>query len=205
MKNRTLGTIALLGAPCLFLSFQFPATATDAIGNSPVSNAFGLLYLVGWMCSIYALYRMEAAGKSLFGKALLPLLLFTLTIASISNVYAIIFPGNNSDLYFYLDLCWPLSNLLMFVTGITVALVNKLEGWKRFVPLLVGTWFPIMLTCMALVGRTPVTGTLLGLYSAFTWSLLAVMVMETKYKSKAAIKEFELIYTADKEAVLQNS
>ncbi|WP_224996976.1 hypothetical protein [Cesiribacter sp. SM1] len=195
MKNRTLGTIALIGAPCLFISFQFPSTTADAVGDSAISNAFGLLYLIGWMCSVTALHRMGATGNTFFGKALIPLLLVSLTIASISNIYAMILP-QNTELYFYIDLFWPISNLLMFITGITVAAANKLKGWKRFVPLAVGIWFPLMVISMALIGRTPATGLALGLYAAFAWSGMAIMVMETKGKPEKNKKFSRLDYVA---------
>ncbi|PRY14319.1 hypothetical protein CLV24_104129 [Pontibacter ummariensis] len=203
MKNRTLGTIALLGAPFLFISFQFPATQSDALGDSSISSSFGLLYLLGWMCSIYALYRMRAAGESLVGKVLLPALLISLAIACTSNAYALVFPQDKSGLYFYLDLFWPISNLLMFVTGVTVALANKLPGWKRFVPLAVGSWFLLMASCVTLFGRTPITGTFLGLYATFAWSLMAVMIMETKDKRQPAPKAAKLIYSAEKRLPVQ--
>jgi hypothetical protein len=49
----------------------------------------------------------------------------------------------SNPLFAALDACWPLSNVWMLAIGITALRARVLHGWKRYVPLIVGLWFPI--------------------------------------------------------------
>ena len=66
---------------------------------------------------------------------------------------------------------------------------KQLNGWKRFVPLFVGLWFPVLIVCMNVFGRAGITGTIAGVYSAVAWSLLAIVVYTTK-------EEPEVVYVS---------
>jgi hypothetical protein len=123
---------------------------------------------------------VKATGKTKFGKAILWIVLNTLLLANLSNLYQIVSPGSRSGLFLILDFFWPVSNLLMLVIGITVVAAKQVKGWQRFMPLLVGLWFPVVIVCMNLFGRAGVTGTIAGVYSAIAWSLLAIMIRTTK-------------------------
>jgi hypothetical protein len=191
MNNRILGSLALAGAPFFMLS-SFLQPYFSFMHEQQFYGVWGVIYLGAWMCSIRGLQRLKATGKSMFGKAILWIMLGALLLAALSNVYKIIEPGTTSPLFFMLDAFWPLSNLAMFVVGITVAVARQLRGWRRFIPLFAGLWFPVLVVCMNLFGRAGITGTIAGVYSAVAWSLLAFMVLTTKeeavlvYKSSPA-------------------
>jgi hypothetical protein len=103
-----------------------------------------------------------------------------LLLANLSNAYQIIVPGSRSSLFIALDSFWPLSNLFMLFVSITIAIVGQLKGWRRFAPLVMGFWFPTLVVCMNIFGRTGITGTIAGVYSAIALSLLAWVVRTAK-------------------------
>ncbi len=178
MWNRTLGTIGMLGAPflCIDLIFHSGKANGEAYTHTSLGGIFSLLYITAWMCSIIGLWRLQATGKNKSGKTLLVIILITLTLANGWNVYEIIDPQANTPLYALLDMFWPISNLVMFIVGIAVIVARKLTGWKRFVPLLVGLWFPISICLFLLLGRTIMVMYLSGLYSAINWIVLGYVV-----------------------------
>jgi hypothetical protein len=141
MNNRILGSLALAGAPFFMLS-SFLQPYFSFMHEQQFYGAWGVIYLGAWMCSIRGLQRLKATGKSMFGKAILWIMLGALLLAALSNVYKIIEPGTRSPLFFMLDAFWPLSNLAMFVVGITVAVARQLKGWRRFIPLFAWVMVP---------------------------------------------------------------
>jgi hypothetical protein len=99
-----------------------------------------------------------------------------LGLANVSNLYQMLLPGHSSALFFALDAFWPLSNLAMVVVGIAVIGAKVLSGWRRYVPLAVGLWFPLTMLGVALVGRTSPYLFYVPYYSALAWMLLALAV-----------------------------
>jgi len=177
MSNKLLGILALVGAPWLYLGFSLE-TLYPHLAEGWFTGVWGLLYISGWFCSVVVLHRLEVTGTNMFGKNILRVLMVTLVLANLSNLYQVISP-NKSVLFWVLDAFWPISNLVMLVVGLTVGATKKLAGWVRFVPLLVGLWVPLaMLTRLLPVG-IPLPGNIVGLYSAFAWSLLAMVVLTT--------------------------
>jgi hypothetical protein len=65
----------------------------------------------------------------------------------------------------------------MLVSGITIAAQGVLKGWRRYVPLAVGLWLPIGLLLWAIFSRTPGMLLFSGIYSALTWSLMAIGII----------------------------
>lgn len=179
MNNKILGLSALAGAPFFLLS-SYLQPLFSFLHEKQFYGAWSLIYITAWMCSIIGLQRLNATGKTRFGKAIPWIILVTLLLANLSNLYQIIVPGTASRLFLILDSFWPLSNLLMLVVGITVVVAKQLKGWRRFVPLLVGLWFPVLVVCMNFFGRAGVTGVIAAWYSAIAWSLLAITVLITK-------------------------
>ncbi|HYE53184.1 MAG TPA: hypothetical protein VD996_00020 [Chitinophagaceae bacterium] len=175
MNNRILGILAFIGAPFLCIDQMVHGQNGPQSGfeHTSVSGLFNLIYMLGWMCSIAVLRRIKATGTAGFGKAILVIQLCTLTLANVWNVYEIIAPGSESTLYFILDLFWPISNLVLLIIGITVIRARRLQGWKRFVPLLAGIWFPVSIVLFFTAGQGYLTMVLSGLYSAVMWTLLA--------------------------------
>ena len=192
MINRLLGVIALAGAPAMLIGLMVEKQL-PALAYSWWTGAWGIVYITAWMGSIIALLRLEATGKSAFGKALLWLILSTLTIANISSVYQLQL-GKNTPLYFLLlDMFWPISNIIMLLVGISV-LVNKgLPGWKRYVPLAVGLWLPITAVAskhfadpMEGFGGSSPAFYISLMYSAIAWMLLGFAVLSTPEKHCAS-------------------
>jgi len=132
----------------------------------------------------YDEFALQATGNSRFGKALLWIITGTLILANISNVYQIIAPQDKSTLFFIIDWFWPISNLIMLVVGIAVIKAKVLLGWQRFIPLIVGLWFPLTMFAMALVGRDAPIMVVVPYYTAIAWSLLAIVVLTASKKSK---------------------
>jgi hypothetical protein len=185
MNNKTLGTLALIGAPFLALGgcleeFYKP------LNDSRFTGIWGVIYISAWMCSMIALRRMQATGKSRFGRIQLIVILCTLVLANLSNLYQILFPGEKTQLFWALDIFWPFSNLIMLVVGITVAVTGGLPGWRRYVPLAVGLWLPLALLSLQWFGRIPSVLVAGSLYSAVAWTLLALCVL-TARQSKPAV------------------
>ncbi len=56
--------------------------------------------------------------------------IFFLCIAEVWNAYSILQPGAPMGLYRLLDIFWPVSNLFLFITGITFIVANRLQDWK---------------------------------------------------------------------------
>jgi hypothetical protein len=182
MRNRILGTIGMLGAPflCIDLIFHSGQANGSDYSHTSLGGFFSLLYISAWMCSIIGLRQLHAAGKNKFGKNLLLLLLFTLTLANCWNVYEMIDPGANTPLYGMLDMFWPISNLVMLLAGITIVAARQLMGWKRYVPLMVGLWFPLSVSLLLLMGKTSAVMYVSGFYSAISWIILGYVIRSSE-------------------------
>lgn len=175
MNNRTLGILGLIGAPFLLID-----TANNGFTlnqSSGISGLLNFLYTTGWMCSIFALNRMGAFGNKRFGKILFWVQMSCLLLADCWNIYEWIQPLAGTRLYFILDAFWPIGNLCMLVSGITIAVQGVLKGWRRYVPLAVGLWLPLGLVLWAIFSRTPGMLLVTGIYSCVTWSLMAIGII----------------------------
>lgn len=177
MNTKLLGGFALLGAPCLAIGLSLDALFGQAL-HAPWMGLWGILYISGWMASTIALRELgvfDATSRKArrIGHTLVRLLLVTLTLANILNVWEMVTPTYKPTLFYIVDLGWPLSNLLMLPIGIAVIRARQLDGWQRWVPLTVGLWLPITL----LVKNVSALRYLPLLYSAVAWTLLAVVVL----------------------------
>jgi hypothetical protein len=179
LNLKILGVLGLIGAPFLLLGSRL-AQWFPALEGAWFYGVWGFIYISAWMCSIQGLRLLEATGKSLFGKLILHIITTTLILANVSNVYAFLFPNDQSGFFFFLDAFWPISNLVMLVVGITVVAAKGLPGWRRYVPLLVGLWFPSSMGLLWLVGNDSPWMSVGEYYSAIAWSLLAIVVITTE-------------------------
>src|SRR5690349_13888779 len=109
MNNKLLGTLALAGAPFMFIGVYLESII-KSLNDTWFTGVWGILYITGWMCSMIVLQRIEAVGKGRFGKGLIRVILFTLTVANVSNVVQLFTVPNKPPYFFYIDLFWPLSN-----------------------------------------------------------------------------------------------
>jgi hypothetical protein len=173
MTNKQLGTLAIIGAPAMFLGVYLE-TSNASLKDTWFTGAWGIIYITAWMCSLLVFYRNQVAGDG-FGKWLMRVMFVTLTIANISNVIQLLAPNNKPAYFFYIDMCWPLSNVLLLVLGITIAIKGRLQGAARYIPLAAGLWLPIALGSLAVFGESKLMFFLTGLYSAIMWTLMGIV------------------------------
>jgi hypothetical protein len=181
MNTRTLGILGLIGAPFLLIDTANNGFALDQ--SSGISGLLNFLYTTGWMCSVIALNRMGAFGDKRFGKIVFWAQISCLVLADCWNIYEWMQPRAETTLYFILDAFWPIGNLCMLVSGITIAAQGVLKGWRRYVPLAVGLWLPIGLVLWAIFSRTPGMLLFSGIYSTLTWSLMAIGIITSAGKT----------------------
>lgn len=178
MKNRTLGILAMLGAP--FLGIELMLQAQAHTQNLRLAGLMGIPYAMGWLGCIWALYRMEAAGSNRNGRSILTIMLFLLSMANAWNVYAAIDPTANTLIYQIMDICWPASNLFMLVVGVAVIRANYWTDWRKYVPLAVGFWLPVSALAGIILGHVPLAPVLVcSLYSVVMWTLLGYTIYST--------------------------
>src|SRR5688572_10418846 len=185
MSNRFLGILALIGSPWLFIGMSLEQRI-PRLSDSWFTGLWGLLFISGWICSVIALKRLKATGSSSFGKILLIVLLVTLSIANVSNLIQLIVEKDKPSYFMVLDMCWPLSNVIMFITGIMVIIANGLPAWKRWIPLATGLWFPLAMLSFLIDNK--IVSLLIGIYSVIAWALLAIVMMTTKKGTDAVIQ-----------------
>ncbi|HZF64401.1 MAG TPA: hypothetical protein VEZ55_07955 [Chitinophagaceae bacterium] len=182
ISNKALGTIGFIGAPFLFVDFLVNGLG-DVYVSTSLGGVFSLLYMSAWMCSVIVLHRLNASGNTGFGKYVLLIQLLFLSLANTWNIWIIINPQGSGVLFRILDMFWPISNLFMIVTGITIARKRRIAGWRRFVPLVVGFWFPISILCLVLMpGKTLNNALISGIYSTLSWAALAYAVATAKIR-----------------------
>jgi hypothetical protein len=175
--NKRLGAMAMMAAPFLFLQMMLDKESNDY--NSSLGGFFDLVYMLGWMCSIIGLQRSQVFGTKKGENILLQVQLGLLLLANIWNVWVIFDPANKSNLFFVLDMCWPLSNICLLVIGISIAITGKLRGWKRYVVLVAGLWLPVAFSSMIIFGRSNASLFIGGTYSTIAWFLLGWMVFNS--------------------------
>ena len=181
MNYKVLGIIAIICAPFLYLDF---ATSVQHV-NTWKTGVFGFVYMAGWMCSVVALKRMAILGKTKWAKIAFTVQLSLLTLAQAWNIWVIFGSSYDNLLFRILDMCWPLSNVWMLVIGITAVRAKKLQGWKRFVPLFVGLWFP--LTVIPAIATNFFV--LAGPYSAVAFALLGFVVFKADQDEQKSVTE----------------
>ncbi|MDB5240569.1 MAG: hypothetical protein JWP57_1194 [Spirosoma sp.] len=178
MKNRTLGILAMLGAP--FLGIELLLQHQAHTQDMRLAGLMGMPYALGWLGCIWALYRLEAAGSSRNGQAILTIMLFLLSMANAWNIYAAIDPTANTIVYRIMDICWPASNLFMVVVGVAVMRANYWADWRKYVPLAVGFWLPLSVISSLVLGYESMASVLVcSLYSMIMWTLLGYTIYST--------------------------
>ena len=182
MNNRTLGTLAMLGAP--FLGIEFLIQAYAGTHDMRLSGLMGIPYALGWLGCIWALYRMQAAGSNARGRSILGTMFVLLSMANGWNIYAAIAPNADTLMYRILDISWPASNVFMIVVGVAVIRARVLSGWRRYVPLAVGLWLPLSALAAVVIGYdSMVSVTFSSIYSAVMWTLLGYTIRSTEDQS----------------------
>lgn len=172
MNARLLSTIALITSPMLLIaSMLFDITNRDTRGE-----AITFFFVVGWICSLIALWKLNATGSGVGGKAVLVIELIGTTLALINQVYG--FTGTTNDnnlLYAITDFAWPLSVTFMIVVGIATIRAKVLPGAFRFAPLFCGFAF-LLIVVLSIIGIDAVRLNLFPIYTAITWGLMAYAI-----------------------------
>ena len=176
MNYKLLGALAIICAP--FLCIDFFVNGAQPV-QSWTTGLFGFIYMIGWMCSIIALQSLMATGTGYFGKVILVIQLFLLSMAQVWNIAVILRVSQDSFWFRFFDPCWPFSNICMLIVGIAVIVAKVLHGWRGFVPLAVGLWLPLS-GIVAFLFNSSVLPYTSGIYSAVAWTLLGIVVYTTK-------------------------
>ncbi|WP_061289490.1 hypothetical protein [Herbidospora cretacea] len=124
-------------------------------GIQTLDTVTGMLFVVGVLAWIVVVARLRLAGDGV--TRFLPyVLMATLTGAFVLNALSFGY-ATHDEFPLWLavvDACWPLSQLLLLVLGIVMAVQKRLEGALRWLPLLAGAWFPVTMAASILGGDT---------------------------------------------------
>jgi hypothetical protein len=174
-NTRLLGIIGIIGAPWMFIDFinngfyeHFEVSAASGVRN--------FLFMTGWICSLLGLYKLRALGDKIWQKMIFILQMLFLLLAEVWSVMEMTKAGRTSRFFFTLNYSWHVAGFLMILTGIQILRKNQLKGWKRFVPLLAGFWFPGTLCIYFFTGNSIAMVLLSGVYSMIVFSLLGFTV-----------------------------
>jgi hypothetical protein len=168
---KTLGIVAMVCSPFLFI--EMLSDHKLGLRNTSAAGIADLIYMIGWICSILGLIKLQATGNKRWGRRLLRLNLIFLGVACIWNIWTAIDPTNTSMLYRVLDFFWPASNLLLLATGIVILVQKKLTGFSRWAPFLAGSWLGFAIIFGTIAGpRNDLSFYAIGAYSAISWFLL---------------------------------
>jgi hypothetical protein len=71
----------------------------------------------------------------------------------------------------------------MIITGIVIIRAKRLKGWKRYMPLLAGFWFP-QTTLLYLIGAVSFNPLMIsGIYATIVFSLLGLSLVINGYEA----------------------
>ena len=177
MKKQLAATLAFIGAPFLGIDFYRNIHSGDQWDISIFTSLCDILYMAGWICTMFALIRIKAAGTKKAGRIILYVQTVFLFLAASSDIITLFQIPVPQKLFFFWDLFWPISNCMMLITGIAIGAAGALKGWKRWVPLITGLWLPVTILVkislsseyMSLIG---------GTYSIVLWTMLAWVAFE---------------------------
>lgn len=185
LNHKFLGAAAIITAP--FLGLQMSMNANE---NASIEKIYDLIFMLGWMCGLAALIRMKAVGESLAGKIVLIMQFVLVWNTIVWNVWAIVDPGNSSDLFFILGFFWPLSHLFMLVTGTFIAIAGKMKGWRGWMPLLAGLWLPVSALIILFVYDNNRIMNIRIAYTVLAYILLGLGIVTSSPKASTS-KKFE--------------
>ena len=171
--HRILGLLGMLGSPFLFLSFA--VNGFQQGDSNRLGAALGLVFALGWLANVLGLRSLHAAGRRLPAAILLGVETVGVVLACLFQVYEFVAPGSGGLLYTVTDIAWPLSMLLLLVTGIAVIRARVFTGWLRFVPLGTALWLPLGIVEMGVLGET-VGQAIGGVHTMIGWFLLGYAI-----------------------------
>jgi hypothetical protein len=179
VNNRTLGTIAMICAPAMLGEALIPN------GNDIpfVVGTASMVFMAGSFCSQIGLWRAAATGHNWWGRTVLAIQLVLVALAFAFGFFeATGLLGDENIVFMVTDMAWPLSMIWMLAVGITAAVVGRLLGWQRFVPLLCGLAFPLSII-LGLIAGLDMQSNVMGLVFfgmlAVFWGLLGFVVRQS--------------------------
>src|SRR5215831_11660986 len=110
MNNRLQAALAFIGAPLLGIDFYRNIHSGDQWGNPVLTSIFDILYVTGWICTMFELIRIKVAGAKRTGRIILSLQTVFLFIAGFSDFVTLLKIPIPQNIFFFWDLFWPLSN-----------------------------------------------------------------------------------------------
>ncbi|QLG12799.1 hypothetical protein HLB42_17990 (plasmid) [Deinococcus sp. D7000] len=172
---RTLGLVTLLTAPAMTIEAArhgFQKVANE--NTDPIGALLYGLFSVGWLCGVLGLRWLRATGTGQAGRWLLNVLSVTVTLAILQSAMDLLRVPTGNALYMVTDLAWPLSMVLTLVVGVAAIVSRQLSGWRRFVPLFMGAFLPLMVIQQALGAEVPY---LFDAHTILAWGLLGVTLI----------------------------
>jgi hypothetical protein len=182
LNARVLGIIGIMGAPWMFIDFinnglydRFLATSISGIRN--------FMFMTGWLCSVVGLYKLEAMGTKRWQKMIVIAQIIFLFLADCWSIFEMFAPDSPSPIYYALNFLWPVAGFCMVITGTVILLAKKLRGWKRYVPLFAGLWFPETVLVYYISQNSILSLVTSGIYSTIVFSLMGFVLTADDYES----------------------
>ena len=184
-KRRLLGTMGVLASPMLLIESARSGFDTPAFDR--VNALLGLVFLVGWACSMIGLSCHRAMGVGARGIWLLAMQGVGLMLAASQQIQDFLFRHSNTEnaLYRVADTAWPLSVVFMLVVGGVVARARVWSGWRRWSPLLCGMSLPLLFVTMGVAGRYA-SAIVFGFSTTLAWAMLGWAVATPPKAGSAA-------------------
>jgi hypothetical protein len=136
---------------------------------------------------------MQVNGTKKAARILLYIQVSFLFLAGSSDLVSILKIPVPENLFFYWDLFWPLSNCMMLVTGISIAIAGRLPGWKRWIALMAGLWLPVTVFIRFYLSSSEYMAYVGGTYSLLMWGLMAYIAYSDN--------EQQIVYKTEKISV----
>lgn len=177
---RILGIIAIVASPWIFIDFVNNGLYDRFVFTS-ASGIRGFIFMTGWISSIVGLHKLGAMGNKKWQRAITIIQIVLLCLGDAWCIMEIFDPGSRSKLFYLLNFSWPVGGVFMMVTSIVIISAKRLKGWRRYVPLLAGLWFPQTILIYFIGGNSITLLLLSGIYSVVAFSLLGfVLVTENE-------------------------
>jgi membrane-associated HD superfamily phosphohydrolase len=136
-------------------------------------GVWGLIYISCWLAGMEAMRRLSLNGSDRFGRTITAVVMVTLALADLSNVWQLVAPAYKPFLFMALDICWPVSHVLMLAVGVATLRANKLSGYHAWLPVAMGLWFPLTIA----VSKTLIVLHFSNIYSLIVWVLMAITLI----------------------------
>ncbi|MEV4376051.1 hypothetical protein [Streptosporangium sp. NPDC049644] len=124
-------------------------------GIQTLDTITGMLFVVGMFAFVWTVLATRGVGDGwarIVPAGLLVLFVGAFLLNALSFGYA-----RHEDFplpLMIMDACWPLSQIGMLVLGIILAVKARYQGALRWLPLLVGMWFPVSIVADIIGGGT---------------------------------------------------